>query len=56
MTYHRLAVNFDFHEPQTIYLKGKGNMTVYRLIGRKGVAGDAEAQGAADPNAPAALT
>ncbi|MCX7156138.1 MAG: adenylate/guanylate cyclase domain-containing protein [Rhodocyclales bacterium] len=38
-TYHRLAANFDFHEPQTIYLKGKGNMTVYRLIGRKGAAG-----------------
>ncbi|MDP2825007.1 MAG: adenylate/guanylate cyclase domain-containing protein [Sulfuritalea sp.] len=35
-TYHRLATSFDFHEPQTIYLKGKGNMTVYRLIGRKG--------------------
>jgi len=34
-TYHRLATSFDFHEPQTIYLKGKGNMTVYRLIGRK---------------------
>jgi class 3 adenylate cyclase len=38
MTYHRLAGSFDFHEPQTIYLKGKGNMTVYRLIGRKGAA------------------
>jgi adenylate cyclase len=37
-TYHRLAASFDFHEPQTIYLKGKGNMTVYRLIGRKGSA------------------
>ena len=34
-TYQRLASSFDFHEPQTIYLKGKGNMTVYRLIGRK---------------------
>jgi class 3 adenylate cyclase len=34
-TYNRLLPNFDFHEPQTIYLKGKGNMTVYRLIGRK---------------------
>ena len=56
MTYHRLAMNFDFHEPQTIYLKGKGNMTVYRLIGRKGVASDAEAQGATDPNTPTALT
>ena len=37
-TYHRLAPNFDFHEPQTLYLKGKGNMTVYRLIGRKNAA------------------
>ncbi len=34
-TYHRLATTFDFHEPQTIYLKGKGDMTVYRLVGRK---------------------
>jgi class 3 adenylate cyclase len=34
-TYNRLLPSFDFHEPQTIYLKGKGNMTVYRLIGRK---------------------
>lgn len=38
MTYHRLSASFDFHEPQTIYLKGKGNMTVYRLIGRKDAA------------------
>lgn len=36
-TYRRLADRFDFHEPQTIYLKGKGNMTVYRLIGRKSI-------------------
>jgi adenylate cyclase len=34
-TYRRLASRFNFHEPQTIYLKGKGDMTVYRLIGRK---------------------
>jgi class 3 adenylate cyclase len=34
-TYRRLSDRFDFHEPQIIYLKGKGNMTVYRLIGRK---------------------
>lgn len=34
-TYRRLANRFEFHEPQTIYLKGKGSMTVYRLIGRK---------------------
>lgn len=35
MTFKRLHEDFDFHEPQTIYLKGKGEMTVYRLIGRK---------------------
>ncbi len=40
MTYHRLASSFDFHEPQSIYLKGKGNMTVYRLVGRKGAAAE----------------
>ena len=34
-TYRRLQTTFEFHEPQTIYLKGKGNMTVYRLVGRK---------------------
>lgn len=34
-TFRRLSDRFDFHDPQTIYLKGKGNMTVYRLIGRK---------------------
>jgi class 3 adenylate cyclase len=34
-TYRRLSDRFDFHAPQTIYLKGKGEMTVYRLIGRK---------------------
>ena len=34
-TYRRLRARFDFHEPQTIYLKGKGNMVVYRVIGRK---------------------
>ena len=34
-TYRRLRTRFDFHEPQTIYLKGKGNMVVYRAIGRK---------------------
>ena len=41
-TYHRLAQNFDFHEPQTIYLKGKGDMTVYRLVGRKNATDDEE--------------
>lgn len=35
-TWRRLRDHFDFHEPQTIYLKGKGNTVVYRLLGRKG--------------------
>ncbi len=34
-TYRRLRDHFDFDEPQTLYLKGKGNMTVYRLTARK---------------------
>jgi adenylate cyclase len=34
-THRRLADRFEFKEPQTIHLKGKGNMTVYRLLGRK---------------------
>jgi class 3 adenylate cyclase len=37
-TYRRLKERFDFHEPQTIYLKGKGNMEVHRMIGRRGAA------------------
>ncbi len=36
-THRRLEQRFDFHAPQTIYLKGKGNMVVYRAIGRKAV-------------------
>ncbi|MBK7423956.1 MAG: adenylate/guanylate cyclase domain-containing protein [Propionivibrio sp.] len=36
-TYRRLEQHFEFHEPQTIYLKGKGNMVVHRAIGRKAV-------------------
>ena len=37
-TWRRLRKHFDFHEPQTIYLKGKGETVVYRLVGRKEVA------------------
>ncbi|HMV53320.1 MAG TPA: adenylate/guanylate cyclase domain-containing protein [Rhodocyclaceae bacterium] len=33
-TWRRLKGNFVFDEPQVLYLKGKGNMTVYRLQGR----------------------
>ncbi|MFZ1446901.1 MAG: adenylate/guanylate cyclase domain-containing protein, partial [Candidatus Dechloromonas phosphoritropha] len=32
-TYRRLADRFEFREPQIIYLKGKGNTPVYRLVG-----------------------
>ena len=35
-TYRRLRDRFEFEEPLTLYLKGKGNMTVYRLLCRKG--------------------
>jgi adenylate cyclase len=35
VTYRRLQEHYDFHTPQTIYLKGKGNTNTYRLIGRK---------------------
>ncbi len=34
-TYLRLRSRCDFHPPQTLYLKGKGDTVVYRLIGRK---------------------
>jgi class 3 adenylate cyclase len=33
-TYRRLRDAFRFDEPQTIYLKGKGNTQIYRLAGR----------------------
>jgi class 3 adenylate cyclase len=47
-TYRRLRETFEFHEPQTIYLKGKGNMTVYRLVGR--VSESAETAELQDPS------
>jgi class 3 adenylate cyclase len=34
-TYRRLRERFDFGEPQSIHLKGKGNMPVHRLDGRR---------------------
>ena len=40
-TWRRLRDHFDFHEPQTLYLKGKGDTVVHRLIGPKGGAGTA---------------
>ncbi len=35
-TYQRLHACFDFQQPLTLHLKGKGNMVVHRLIGRRG--------------------
>ncbi len=34
-TFERLRDRYDFHPPQTIYLKGKGDTRVYRLNGRR---------------------
>lgn len=34
-TWRKLKDRFDFQPPQTIYLKGKGDTVVYRVIGRK---------------------
>ncbi|HEY9397818.1 MAG TPA: adenylate/guanylate cyclase domain-containing protein [Burkholderiales bacterium] len=37
-TYRRIRSRFEFDAPRTVYLKGKGDTAVYRLIGRKAVA------------------
>ncbi|WP_291992442.1 adenylate/guanylate cyclase domain-containing protein [Candidatus Accumulibacter sp. ACC003] len=37
-TYQRLRDRFDFHPGKVIHLKGKGNMQVHPLIGRRSVA------------------
>ena len=34
-TYRRLRDDFDFDEPRTLHFKGKGNMAVFRLLGKK---------------------
>ena len=34
-TFERLKDRFEFLGPQTLHLKGKGEMAVYRLVGRK---------------------
>lgn len=36
-TYRRLRDLFEFDPPQTVYLKGKGDTPIYRLLGRKDV-------------------
>jgi adenylate cyclase len=38
-TYQRLSDHFDFSAPQTLHLKGKGEVSAYRLIGRKAASG-----------------
>jgi class 3 adenylate cyclase len=38
-THRRLRERFDFDQPRTIHLKGKGDMLVYRAIGRRSAAG-----------------
>ena len=42
VTWRRLKDRFDFHEPQTLYLKGKGETTVYRMLGKKDAAASRE--------------
>jgi class 3 adenylate cyclase len=37
-TFRRLCDRFDFDAPRIICLKGKGDMAVYRLLGRKAAA------------------
>jgi class 3 adenylate cyclase len=32
LTWRRLRDRFEFHDPQTLYLKGKGDTVVHRLI------------------------
>jgi adenylate cyclase len=35
-TFKRLKQKFVFEEPRNVHLKGKGDMNVYRLVGRRG--------------------
>jgi hypothetical protein len=37
---------YDFEGPQSIQVKGKGEITVYRLLGRKTQAAEAASAGA----------
>jgi class 3 adenylate cyclase len=45
-TYRRVRGEYDFEGPQTIHVKGKGEITVYRLLGRKTQAAEAASAGA----------
>jgi hypothetical protein len=53
-TYRRLQRSFNFQEPRTIFLKGKGNMVVHHLIGRR-TAGSASRRRLARPRQPPQL-
>ena len=48
LTHRRLADHFIFQAPQTLYLKGKGNTAVYRLIGQRENNGGREIASAAN--------
>ena len=45
-TYRRVRGEYDFEGPQSIHVKGKGEITVYRLLGRKTQAAEAASAGA----------
>ena len=45
-TYRRVRNEYDFEGPQTIHVKGKGEITVYRMLGRKAQAAEAASAGA----------
>jgi class 3 adenylate cyclase len=45
-TYRRVRGEYDFEGPQSIQVKGKGEITVYRLLGRKTQAAEAASAGA----------
>jgi class 3 adenylate cyclase len=45
-TYRRVRGEYDFEGPQTIHVKGKGEITVYRLLGRRTQAAEAASAGA----------
>ena len=44
-TYRRVRNNYDFEGPQSIQVKGKGEMAVYRLLGRKTQVAEAASAG-----------
>lgn len=45
-TWRRLRDRYDFGEPQSVVVKGKGRLTIYRLLGRKADGAEATKQSA----------